>query len=385
MRSLAFLASIMAGVSAIALPDPSGPYPVAMRIQSMTDSSRIDPYSPANDRHKRKVMTSLFWPIEDKKSCTIKQAAYMAPITAAAYGEQAAAMGLSNETFAELTLGVCHISSGSACSTSKKTKYPLAVFSPGAGNSRLLYGAVARSLASHGYVVITVDHPYDAGVVEFPDGSVILSADISEEDQSLIDLVKVRAADVSFVVSQLQKASRRSSILKGLPGKIDFDSIVAYGHSLGGSTAAVAMLSDSRLRGGANLDGRFVDPALSKGPKQPFLMLGRPNHSEDDATWATFWKNKQGPKAELNIKGTVHGSYTDVPLILNALGIPAEVKAQLSEVVGTIDGNRMAKISTKTLSSFFAYALKSGKAKTFLKSLKQSPEITVVKSKLPGQ
>ncbi|KAH7165324.1 Alpha/Beta hydrolase protein [Dactylonectria macrodidyma] len=385
MRSLAFFASIMAGVSAIAMPDPSGPYPVAMHIQSMTDSSRIDPYSPKSDRHKRKVMTSLFWPIEDKRSCTIKQVPYMAPATAAAYGEQAAAMGLSNETFNELTLGVCHISSGSGCSASKNAKYPLAVFSPGAGNSRLIYGAMARSLASHGYVVVTVDHPYDAGIVEFPDGSVILSADISEEGQSLIDLVKVRAADMSFVVSQLQKASRRSSILKGFPGKIDFDSIVAYGHSLGGSTAAVAMLSDSRLRGGANLDGRFVDPALSKGPKEAFLMLGRPNHTAEDATWPAFWKNKQGAKVELNINGTVHGSYMDVPLILNALGIPAAVKAQLSEVVGTIDGKRMDKVSTKTLSSFFKYVLKNGKAKTFLKTVKEVKEISVVKSKLPGQ
>lgn len=192
MRSFSLILSAMAGVGAVSFPDPSGPHPVAMRVQSMTDKSRIDPYSPENDRQKRKVMTSLFWPIDDKKSCTMKQVAYMPPVTAEVYGQQAAAMGLSNETFAELTMGLCDIASIKGCSSKPKSaQYPLAVFSPGSGNSRLIYGNMARSLASRGYVVITVDHPYDAAVVEFPDGSVIETANIPEEGDDLIKLTKV--------------------------------------------------------------------------------------------------------------------------------------------------------------------------------------------------
>ncbi|KAH8706186.1 Alpha/Beta hydrolase protein [Ilyonectria robusta] len=384
MRSFSLILSAMAGVGAVSFPDPSGPHPVAMRVQSMTDKSRIDPYSPENDRQKRKVMTSLFWPIDDKKSCTVKQVAYMPPATAEVYGQQAAAMGLSNETFAELTMGLCDIASIKGCSKSKDAQYPLAVFSPGSGNSRLIYGNMARSLASRGYVIVTVDHPYDAAVVEFPDGSVIETANIPEEGDALIKLTKIRADDLSFVVSQLENTSRRSSLLKGLPGKIDFDNIVVYGHSLGGSSAAVALLSDSRLRGGANLDGRFVEPALSKGPKQPFLLLGRPNHRAEDATWATFWKNLRGPKTELALAGTVHGSFTDVPLIVTALGLPAEVKAQISSTIGTIDAQRLEKVLMKILSSFFTYT-SEGKNTPFFKAVKAISELSIVNSKLPDR
>ncbi|KAK7428462.1 hypothetical protein QQZ08_005081 [Neonectria magnoliae] len=385
MRSFTLFLSLVASVGALSLPDASGPYPVAMRVQPMTDKNRIDPYSPKGNRHKRQVLTSLFWPIDESKTCTTKQVAYMPPATAEVYGVQASAMGLSNETFSALTLGVCDISSLKGCSSQVKSpRYPLAVFSPGSGNSRLLYGLMARSLANQGYVVITVDHPYDATLVEFPDGTIIQTADIPEEGDDLVKLTKVRADDLSFVVSQLEKASPRSSLLKGLPGNIDFDRIVVFGQSLGGSSAAVAMLSDSRFLGGANLDGRFVEPALSKGPKNPFLMLGRPDHRAEDATWVKFWKNLRGPKAELEVSGTIHGSFTDLPAIISVLGLPDEAKSQLAALIGTIDGKRLDKILPKMLSSFFTYAFE-GTPKPFLHAVKTFSELSIVNSKLPNR
>lgn len=42
-----------------------------------------------------------------------------------------------------------------------------------------MYSTSAGDLASQGYVVITVDHPYDAAIVEFPDGSVVRGANFS--------------------------------------------------------------------------------------------------------------------------------------------------------------------------------------------------------------
>jgi hypothetical protein len=41
---------------------------------------------------------------------------------------------------------------------------------------------MARSLASEGYAVVTIDHPYDASVVEFPNGKIIKTVGISDED-----------------------------------------------------------------------------------------------------------------------------------------------------------------------------------------------------------
>lgn len=178
--------------NALLLPNPSGPYPVALKINTMTDNHRIDPYAP--DRQKRRILTSIFWPV-DSKSCSSKRVPYMPPATAAAYGAQAAQLGLSNDTFSVLEMEVCSVSKTSACQSSSghnEAKFPLAVFSPGSGNSRLQYSAMARSLASYGYVVVLVDHPYDASIVEFPDGSIIAGGNIPEDEKNLENATQVR-------------------------------------------------------------------------------------------------------------------------------------------------------------------------------------------------
>ena len=170
---------------AVLLPKPSGFFSVALRVQAMTDHDRIDPYAP-NHHQKRQVLTSIFWPVE-AKSCSSRLVSYMPPATSVAYGLAAGEMGLSNDTFKDLEMEVCSITASSACAKAggQKNKFPVAVFSPGSGNSRLLYSATARSLASYGLVVILLDHPYDAEIVEFPNGTIITAVDIPDEIEAL--------------------------------------------------------------------------------------------------------------------------------------------------------------------------------------------------------
>jgi len=51
--------------------------------------------------------------------------------------------------------------------------FPLVLFSPGLGGVRTQNSAWAEDLASHGYVVAAVDHPYDSAAVVLADGTVI--------------------------------------------------------------------------------------------------------------------------------------------------------------------------------------------------------------------
>ena len=80
------------------------------------------------------------------------------------------------------------------------------MFSPGAGTSRLYYGALAQSLASSGYAV-TIDHPYDADVVEFLDGTLVFNANITSDILSLGKTVSTRVSDASFALTQLGQPS----------------------------------------------------------------------------------------------------------------------------------------------------------------------------------
>ncbi|KAM0424418.1 hypothetical protein ACHAPT_010339 [Fusarium lateritium] len=364
--------------NALLLPNPSGPYPVALKINTMTDNHRIDSYAPG--QQKRRILTSIFWPV-DSNSCSSKKVPYMPPVTAAAFGAQAAQMGLSNDTFSILEMEVCNVSKASACQSGKNAKFPLAVFSPGSGNSRLQYSAMARSLASYGHVVVLVDHLYDASIVEFPDGTVVLGGDIPEDEKNLEKATQVRAADISFVISQVEKSSFQNKIFKGLPGKVDTKKTVALGHSLGGASAAAAILSDSRIKGGMNLDGRLFNPVLSKGLNKPFMQLGRPNHRSEDTTWVKFWNKLTGPKAELAIAGTIHGSYLDTGLVLKTLGLPKEIMKQTVPIVGSVDGEVLQETVSKVLSAFISYTFGGNKA-ALLKAVKGSEGVSVVKSEL---
>jgi hypothetical protein len=185
--SLLFLSLLGAG-NAILLPKPSGPYGVALRTEGMTDKHRIDPYDPK--KGQRHVLASIFWPI-DSASCSNTAVPYMPPAVAKFYGQRAQSMGLSNDTFAAFQYEVCKTPVAQKGCGSKKESFPLAVFSSGAGNSRLLYSNLARSLASYGNVVVLIDHPYDADLVVFPDGEIIKSGNIPETKEALINLTAV--------------------------------------------------------------------------------------------------------------------------------------------------------------------------------------------------
>ncbi|KAF9775663.1 hypothetical protein IL306_006214 [Fusarium sp. DS 682] len=344
--SILFLSLLGVG-NAILLPKPSGPYGVALRIEGMTDKHRIDPYDPKKGH--RQVLASIFWPI-DSTSCSNKAVPYMPPATAKAYGQQAEkTLGLSNDTFPALEFEVCKTPFPQKGCSSEKKSFPVAVFSPGAGNSRLLHNFMARSLASYGNVVVLIDHPYDPPMVEFPDGKIIRGGNIPETMEALEQLTSVRAKDISFTISQLQRPSFQKKVFKGLPGSIDNKKIVALGHSLGGASAAMAVLSDNRIRGGMDMDGQIFEPALSKGLDKAFFLIGRPNHSEEDATWKKFYAKLRGPKKEIAVKGTVHGSFTDYPYLIKALDLPKPAQKMTEQIVGTVDPSYLEKFLSKTV------------------------------------
>ena len=189
MISTILISILAATAGAVFVSGPTGPYAVSMSVQGLTDNSRSDPYAPADSPHPRRVMISTFMPVDETKApCRRQQAVpYMTPLVAGAYDELGTALGLSNGTFSSFEMNVC-IPKASSC-RSGRASYPLVLFSPGSGNPRLLYGAMAREVASYGYAVVTIDHPYDASFVEFPDGTVFQAVDIDEEDTTALELL----------------------------------------------------------------------------------------------------------------------------------------------------------------------------------------------------
>ncbi|KAG6012142.1 hypothetical protein E4U54_007709 [Claviceps lovelessii] len=384
-------------LATILVPPPRGPYDVAVKVLPLTDTSRPqDPYllpphsggGGGSSPQGRQLLLSVFLPVRTPHGdapCPRITIPYMTPRVAADYGRQAAEAGLPADLYARFEVQVCDTarlprssnssssssSSSSNCKAQTDKTFPVVLFTPGLQESRLLYGAGAQSLASEGYVVVTVDHVLEASFVEFPDGTVVPGRDnlssvpIGGGDEATAAaamksvLVDVRTADLSFVIDQLRNDSLTEKLLGGplLSRSLDLGKTVVYGHSLGGAAAANLVRTDGRVRGGIDLDGQVVDPVRRLGLDRPFLLAGRYNHSGEDGTWDDVWPHLRGPRAEMAIRGTAHASFTDRPLLMSALRLPEQALKGLESLTGSIEGRRLETIVNDVLVGFWDYAL----------------------------
>jgi hypothetical protein len=100
-----------------------------------------------------------------------------------------------------------------------------------------------EELASHGFVVISIDHTYYSGVVAFPDGRVIdarFAPRIEDFEHLTVDQVdamgdkyaQILARDDSFALDQLQALNQDSA--SPFFGHLDMAHVGVVGRSLGG-------------------------------------------------------------------------------------------------------------------------------------------------------
>ncbi|KAH6844534.1 Alpha/Beta hydrolase protein [Chaetomium sp. MPI-CAGE-AT-0009] len=368
------LAGMLLGMAqAVVVTSHPGPFSVTMRVKALTDEARTDPF---NNKYKRQVLLSIFLPLPSTINCSQDVIPYMPPATSASYGPLSQSAGLPATLFESFQLDFCQPSKGCRVMNEKIPRFPLILFSPGLGESRLLYSVTAKSIAAQGYIVATIDHPYDADVVEFPDGSVVQRNWTQGMEQRLTE---IRAADISFTLSQLSHLTKSRPLFRDLPSaQIDFTRVIAMGHSVGGAAAAQAVQQDQRIRGAINLDGRLFSPVLESSSRRrgagkativngrPFLLLGREKHADEDPTWNQFWRSmlqrgKPGqPAAMLGVAGTTHSSFTDLPALIEALGLSEEDQSRVEGMLGVVRGARMQRILADLSSSFFTGAFGGG-------------------------
>jgi hypothetical protein len=124
------------------------------------------------------------------------------------------------------------------------------------------------------------------------------------------------------------------------------------------------------------MDGRLFDPVLTFGTKQPFLLLGREKHADEDATWNSFWEVLRGLKAIVGVAGTTHASFTDIPVLIQSLGLPAEAQSQVEQLLGTTGGSRMQEVLAGVCASFFTSVF-AGKYRPLQEAVQGFPEASI--------
>ncbi|GAB2577569.1 lipase [Paractinoplanes abujensis] len=340
----------------LTLPAPTGRHPVGTASLHLVDSSRPDPWVPAEKR--RELMAQIWYPAATVRGCP--RADWVSPQIAARMAPPGSGA----------ILPVTHGHIGAPAAPGRR---PVVLWSPGLGMERTSSTALVEELASHGFVVVTVDHTHDANFVEFPDGrlatlAVPVPATPAEEQAVVTKALAVRVADTRFVLNQLTSGRLLRSLPRGLAATLDLNRVGMAGHSLGGATAAEVMRVDHRVRAGANLDGTFFGRPLTTGLNRPFLMLG----AGVDDSWTTMWGKLRGPRYWLQLDHTAHLSYTDLQTLLPQLGTPAPDREPL---IGSIDGERSIAVQRPYVVAFFDRHLRHGDGRLLAGPSSRYPEM----------
>lgn len=133
---------LLPSTGAVSFPVVVGSFNTSIATTELIDYNRLDPYAPTP--HPRTLMISLFHPVPPA-ACGPSLTSYMDPISATFEDEQYAPLGIPAGAFGSLTLQSCKPCPASKPSHRvKESNYPLVLFSPGLGNSRLMYSAMAQ-------------------------------------------------------------------------------------------------------------------------------------------------------------------------------------------------------------------------------------------------
>ncbi|MFI7005305.1 alpha/beta hydrolase family protein [Streptomyces sp. NPDC050145] len=328
------------GHPGLRLPAPTGPHPVGMRTVHLTDPTRTDPWVGG----VRELMLTVLYPARSVRG--FPRVPQLTPNEATVFAEYAPLVhpGLPQQGTVDWGAVLTHAYKGAPALPGRR---PVLVYSPGGGDSRTLGTSLAEDLASHGRVVVLVDHPGDATQVELPTG-MRRTVLVGPPDPAVLrTMIDTRIADLRLVLDRLPDLP--------LAPVMDRHRIGMYGHSAGGTAAVYAACHDHRVDAVANLEGYLDLYGTPTGFGRP-LLLFRTDGFEGADRIESSWQGLPAHRARLT--DADHWAFTDygslVPRLqttglvsaatrntLVGTGAPAPTLAQLRREVGTFFTRRL--------------------------------------------
>jgi predicted dienelactone hydrolase len=363
-------------VPILVLPNPTGTYAIGTQYLLFMDNGReigVQAWYPASEIYQ-KAEPEPYWvePYELSKIFT-KRVSLLMP--------------LPSFWLTHYSLTKTHSYLDVPISNDKDT-FPVLVYSHGfffgSNNENT---ALMEELASHGYIVFGIAHPYDVPFFTYPDKTIkafdhrneLLCKQFQEflADQELdslreklkqtedsskqLEILKEmegistmstwrkglgeRVGDVRFLTDEIEKMNRGSGMFAG---KLNLEQLGIMGFSYGATTTYNSCLIDKRFKAGVNLDGFTAGFGILEGNlTQPFMFT----YSEDNHGINDYFYNKaEDTIYAITIVNTAHSNYADLSLV----GGFQKLTGQLGE----IDGNRCARIINDYILNFFDKHLK---------------------------
>lgn len=302
---------------------PTGDYGVKTASYTWADLSRDETFTPEMDQ--RKITVEFWYPTKDRQSI-------------------------------EKAEGI----------------FPLVIFSHGAFGIKASNTSTYEELASHGYVVCSIDHTYHSFFTEQVDGKAILidqgflnevnylmlenQGEVNQEKYDVIQgWLKLRVQDMTFCLNQI-KAFVQEPNNEEVFSMIDLNNIGLMGHSLGGATAAAVGRQMQDIKAVAVIDGTMLgeEIGIKDGIEQvttepypiPLLNFYNGESYEEIKKIKDIYPNtiasaSQKESYQIAITNAGHMNFCDLPMkspvLAKALGTgTANSKVCIEEVNGRL-------------------------------------------------
>ncbi len=357
------------------IPNPSGPLAIGTVIYEFTDTSRKELYSGKDEA--RRFMIQAWYPAEikaeDERAPWMSNAEIYAP---------AVATYIDLPSFFLDHLALVNIPAFKNAQVAKTNGgYPVIIFSHGWNGFNAQNSGQALELASHGYVVIAVQHTYGAVTTVFPDGTIApnnpkaLPEDAEDPNYEVVAriLVDQWAGDISFALDQFIILNKDADSI--FFQSLDMERVGVYGHSTGGGAAIQFCGTDSRCDALLGMDP-FMRPVsaevIANGVTQPaFFMFSQGwadlVDSKNNYLFDQFYPNISNYQGAVSINGTKHFDFSDLPLL-------SPIAPQLG-LKGPLKGTRVIEIVNSYLLDFFEMTLNNKPSKLFGGSFNDFSEV----------
>ena len=360
------------------LPEPSGPYDVGTRYFYWTDEDRPDEYTSDPDDF-REVSIQMWYPAE--LSGDEETIPYMSREAARAFFNASDAPEFLLDHHA---LVHTHAYLGADIA---QTGGPFPVITYSTSGLMSSHMALYEELASHGYVVLSIGHPYWNPYDFGPSGEVITfdkqidyyqewwaeaGSPAVQEARSQVSLarttvaqeratrrhndvmplavkdIKLWAEDIGFVLDELEAMNQADGFLAGA---LDLERAGIMGFSKGGAAAGQFCVTDDRCTAGINLTGFMYGDIVETNLEKPFFFFSeQESWCPDCYVNDLFYKRAANDAYRMKIQGARHTSFGDYCLYGKLL--------ESANDTPEIAGERMVTIQNVFALAFFDEYLK---------------------------
>lgn len=376
----------VSGCASVPFPAPTGPFGVGTTRYEVSEAGFDDPYAPTPG--PRRIPVQAWYPAAPDGGTPEP---YLEEDVAKAFSELGAPRFLLPKEPSRSFLDAPPVPG----------RYPVLVFNHGFASYQSQSTSLMEELASHGYVVLSVGHPYESLVVRYPDGTVVPQRSdlpaLKTVKEGLKDLehqvaqtepllVKARAAQSADALREVMQTLARDvpgyavlvpvlevwvhdtrvvidtlgqvndgTLAPKLKGLVDAEKLGVFGHSLGGILAGQLAMSDPRVKAGMSFDGAQLAPQgdVPYRLQAPFCFLYADTTKVGDQLTTDDGMNDalvvDGPPGSCgaSLRGATHLNFSD----MNHWSL-------MSRAMGTIDREEMTRLLREMTLGFFDHHLK---------------------------